>query len=245
MENKLRKAAKILPWIMLPCVAAHAGGYEGYKENFLIGVDGGYAWRDATARAEARNAANNVFFQYARDYDTDGGIFGIFGGFQFMCDRWLVGLELNFGWQGFDDEQHFTEVYGPTTVTGFVDYEREYVLNASFRFGYAVTDWMLGYVRLGVETSNDVLKAVVDIDGARSFDMDEKHRSVRYMVGAGAEFPIPTFANLSVRLEYNYSQRDGGFGQANAVFGVAPASVYAEVEPNQHAVKAALVWNFI
>ena len=243
MENKLRKAAQILPWIMLPCVAAHAGG--SFKENFLVGIDGGYAWRDATVNTETRDISNNVFYKYSREYDTDGGIFGIFGGFQIMCDRWLVGLEANFGWQGFDDQQDFAQVFGVNTVTGYVDFEREFVFGVSFRGGYELTNWMLAYVRLGVETSQDTLKGVVDIDGARAFDYDQKHRSVRYLVGAGVEFPIPSYENISLRVEYNYSQRDGSFGFANTVIGLAPASVYAELNPNQHAVKGAVVWNFI
>lgn len=215
--------------------------------SFVIGVDGGYAWRKATPFAVIGSSK----VDYTTDLKDDGGVFGVFAGYQVIANRVLAGFEANVSWEDFGDTKSYAGVFNTTlppappvlaayNLTG--KYKRELVLSASFRLGYFILDQVAAYLRAGVQGSHDRVEIdqTILIAGAPVVaTIDTASRSTsRPLIGAGLEYFITS--NISLRGEYNYLHKSGGFATIHSPLQVMDV----HVEPRQHVFKAALAWNF-
>lgn len=220
----------------------HAGWNGGHM---ILGAEAGVATRggdlnhDITHPAPGLQITSNV-----RQHDDTGFIFGFFTGYEGYWRDFLFGIEANLGWQNFGDDKSFayTDIFG-LGYSGVATFERELVIGLSGRVGYMLSPWMMTYVRIGGETSSDVVKfqssrAVAPI----STNFDEGRRTYRFLAGFGFEFPI--IYNTVLRLEYNYSTRGQGSGH-DQYASDAMTLFHANIKPNQHAIKLAWAWNFV
>ncbi len=232
--------------------AMSATAHAGWQGNFLLGVEGGYATRSAELNISVTEPAafGSTVATSAMDYDDDDGfVYGFLGGYQWRCDRLVLGLEANVSFQDFGDERNlvFTDSTGVVHAAQ-VKHERNTVFGLSGRAGYYLADWVMPYVRLGAETSDEGIEF-----GAESFapnqgavTIDDERRAYRFIGGAGLEFPF--MENAALRLEYLYSSRGRGAGadaSSSSVLAAQNGKLWSvNVKPNQHAGKLAVVWNF-
>lgn len=236
--NKLTKLVG-LSSLLLMSSAAHA--WNGY---FLLGAEGGYGSRNAdleltiTQPAPAIASATSI-----RNWADNGGVWGVFGGYQAECNNLVLGLELAFTWQDFGERKFFHTVDTAANQYGYnAVYERDSVFALTARAGYYVMPWMMPYLRVGAETSDDnLIIGGTNVTTGGAFATEVSKRDYRFTGGAGLEFPFMEQAAL--RLEYNYSSR-GSTPKATSAVSISGQTVVAEIDPNQHTGLAALVWYF-
>ncbi len=238
----MKQISKImgLSTALLMTTAADAG----WKGNFLLGVEGGFAARDAELNLLATEiGAGAGQAGFAKNHADNGAIWGLLGGYQVTCNRLLLGMEASVSWQDFGERKNFHFVDAtPEHYNIAAEHERDTVVGLTFRAGYKVTPWMMPYLRAGAETSNEtIIFASNNFTAGTALGLEDSRRAYRFVGGAGLEFPLIHQAVL--RLEYNYSSR----GRGAAATGVVPVSletISADIKPNQHAGLLALVWNF-
>jgi opacity protein-like surface antigen len=243
--KKLR-AALLLSSALLVSAAAQAQ-WEG---NWLVGLSGGYSWGNGDVDYSSfKPATTPIVVNASNNLDSKDWLWGLLGGYQVRCNGWLLGAELNFDWQGHHNNQNFNFAQtGPTVATNLsADFKRDVTVGLTGRMGLEVSPWLMPYIRLGAETSEDKLSfssAEIGTGVNNSATGSGSHRSWRFIGGVGAELPVPGLTGLTFRAEYNYHSK----GSAVNVNTVASDNITAvTVSTKQHANsgKASLVWNFI
>lgn len=254
-----------LTGLMLASTAASAG----WQGNFLIGAEGGYAWRDGHLNqriVDYSNAGALRFILSTQDnslsFADSAGFGGLLVGYQAQCNRLLLGLEANFDWHGTEDNKPFHHLAGTNPEILPVEhhfatasYERGFTVGLSARAGYEVTRWLMPYIRLGIETSRDTLRYNSELltPGIAALPVQVyaqgEERSYRFVGGAGLEFDT-YIDELTFRVEYNYvpnSKRvKASAGTVDtAVLAFSPIQEhFVDTKQDQHVAKAALVYNF-
>ena len=210
------------------------------ETHFLLGVEGGVANREADFTVNIANPGLQT--TAIQDYDSTGFIFGFFTGYEAIIDEFLVGVELNVGFQDFSDEESFQFFDGlARSYNGRFEHERHPVFGLTVRGGYRLAPWMIAYVRAGAEVSKEIVRFQAATAGGPSVALDDGRSSVRFIGGMGFEFPLTR--NTAIRLEYNYSSRGRGVAESQiASDGTTQFAV--NFKPNQHALKLAFAWNF-
>lgn len=211
--------------------------YAGWEGNWLVGVSGGYENRagDMNIYLVDNQSAVPLDNQII-DADDKGFIWGFLGGYQARCNGWLFGIELNVDWHDNHKKHNFFFVDGlDSTFAPTIRYERETNVGLTGRFGRAISDFFLAYIRLGAETSEDELHL--------SFDVESSRRQYRFVGGLGAEMPF-FLENLTLRTEYNYHSK-GRRLEVNAVTPNNSTLYVVDAKPQTHVALASLVWNFI
>lgn len=216
----------------------------GWKGNFLLGVEGGYANRDGDLNIDVTEAAPATGrADLVLDYNEDGFIWGVLAGYQAKCNRVLLGLEANVSWQDFGERQTYTGFDGNGDFYNIAaEHERGTVVGLTFRAGYQLNDWVMPYLRAGAETSEDkIIFQANNVTQNSVVALEDEHRTYRFVGGAGLEFPLIHQAVL--RLEYKYSSS----GKASALGNIPGSGETIDTEidgNNQHAGLVAFVWNF-
>lgn len=264
MDMKQLSKAAGLSSLMLLSTAANAG----WQGNFLIGAEGGYAWRDGNLNQTILdfNAAPRFIqatHQGSNGFADSAGLVGLLAGYQAQCNRLLLGLEANFDWHGSEDSKAFHHL-SDTNPAGlliehhnaYASYERGFTIGLSARAGYEMTRWLMPYIRLGVETSRDTLRYTSNLQtpvGGVTLpvftQLEDKERSYRFVGGAG--FELDTYIDeLSLRFEYNYvpnSKRVKASGGSTdtVIAAFSPTEEhFVDTKQDQHVAKAAIVYNF-
>ncbi|MCS5709554.1 outer membrane beta-barrel protein [Candidatus Berkiella cookevillensis] len=246
--QKLSKAVIVSSILLASASAAQAQ----WQYNFLVGASAGYGDRSGdyhfTTVTPAPALAGTTI---ARNHSDSGFIWGLLGGFQAHCNSWLFGVETNVDWHDFDDaRQHqFNRNLGGGVLEAantVARYDRGTVVGLTARAGYQMTPYLMPYIRLGAETSNDEYSVVGAFGPANTpaFAMSEDKRTYRFLGGVGLEVPIPSIQGLSLRAEYNYHGKGkvvdlGGVANDNLTF------VASNMKPKTHSGKASVVWNFL
>ncbi len=217
------------------------------RSHFLLGAQAGYAARNGDLNIDITHPApGSQISSHVRDHDDTGFIFGFLGGYEWVYDEFLFGIEASIGFQDFGDEKNFAYLDSLTPRNGYsakAQFEREVVLGLSTRFGYYLAPWISSYMRLGAETSDEIIRFQSSTSGAPavSVNIEQGRRSARFIGGFGFEFPL--LHHTTLRLEYNYSTR--GKGASHTVLGSDGMTTFSvNAKPAQHAVNLAFVWNF-
>lgn len=225
-----------------------------WEWNFLVGASAGYADRDGDFNFSTTAPAPGLqVSDVALDHSDNGFIWGVLGGLQAHCNNWLFGAELNVDWHDFDDARHhtFNRVSGAapgvvTPVNATARFDRGTVVGLSARAGYQMAPYLMPYIRLGAETSNDEYTVTGAFAPANVplFTLHGDRRTYRFLGGVGVEIPIPSLYGLSVRAEYNYHSK----GKVVDLRGTASDGltyVQSGMKPRTHSGKASLVYNFL
>lgn len=245
--NKLSNLVIMSSILLASASTAHAQ----WQYNFLVGASAGYADRSGdfhfTTVTPAPALERTAIVQ---DHSDSGFIWGLLGGFQAHCNGWLFGAEANVDFHDFDDtRQHqFSRVVGgvPGAVSTVARYDRGTVVGLTGRAGYQMAPYLMPYIRLGMETSNDEYSVNGAFGPANTpvFTLASDRRTYRFLGGVGLEVPIPSLQGLSVRAEYNYHGKgkviDAGGAASDGLTFVA-----SDMKPRTHSGKASLVWNFL
>ncbi len=246
-----------------------------WQGNWLVGVSGGYGVREGKEYITIINAtapfegAETAFDQRFKD---NGWLGSIFGGYQWKCNRWLLGTELNVDWRGYEDGQDFVFAeadsslnaafgVGPVAWIASTKYKRDWAVGLTGRMGYELAPYLMPYIRLGAEWSRDKLNfnafrqpnvvlvgplppAPVAFPGISVSESSHKN-SYRAVIGVGVEAPIPTVAGingLTVRAEYDFHYRGKTVG-ATVAASDNLTLVNTSMNPHEQSAILSLVWN--
>lgn len=240
--------------VLSASVFASTLGYAGTSSNFLLGGEFGWSRQKEsfTTRFVAPTAPNpiTVYNNPAQSVMiTDQGmIFGLLGGWQWRCDRWLAGIEANVDFQEYEQTRQFAFTQGVLGVTGAngiagsVVYERGPIYALTLRGGYFVTPGFMPYVRAGAQYSRDEATVQMSIGGRPDF-VSQREGIYGLVGGVGVEFPA-FIGPSTIRFEYTYSVSE------NMVIddGAAPiigTHNFRDPQPETGAIKLAWVWNFL
>jgi opacity protein-like surface antigen len=247
----MKKLGTVLCLSSALLVSTVAQSWEG---NWLVGGSLGFSNRAGSFDyVELQRGAALPFTQqnYKPDLAEDSWLLGLFGGWQTRHNNIVMGLELAVDWLDDDDDMHFN--FTDPNRAGWaatVNYKREFAIALSARFGYQLTSWIMPYARLGVSTSHDHLEYSAASSGTALapagvvVNIDDSHQNVRFLTGVGAELPIPQYAGLSVRAEYNHESR-GKALKANGIGSDNATQVFVSTAPYANTGKLSLVWNFV
>jgi len=237
-------------------IFASGAAQAALDTNFLVGGSLGYGVRngDVTTELDYRNAAlvPGFFHTYTENLLKDyGTLWGLFVGGQMRCSDWLLGLELGYDRHNLDTahQQPFSDRPGFTAISqGWLAssrYEVGDMFSLSLRWGYMMTEYLLPYLRVGVETSKDKLS--VNYLGVNNYafsltNMQEK-RVYRFLAGIGFEVPIMA-EQLKFRGEYNFHVEGNNLHAEGAIIdGVRDPYFINEAKTRAHVMKASIVWN--
>jgi opacity protein-like surface antigen len=214
-----------------------------WEENLLVGVMGGGAAQDgyfelnlALPTPAVRTATNNT--------GASEFIWGLFAGYQVLCNCWLFGAEVNVDWRNYNDSFSFAFTdFSNIGWNGTGVYRQDAVVGLTARIGYEFSPLFLPYIRLGAETSRDHLKVTLLNNAATASGIaDNRQRQYRFVGGVGAETITP-ICGLTFRLEYNYSSEGGGV-EVTDLASNGTSYLDSDIKVRTSAGKASLVYNF-
>ncbi len=230
----------------LLAAAPAANAYWEY--NFLIGASAGYADRGGNLNFNSTSPAPaSLPTDFSLNHTDNGFIWGLLGGVQATCNRWLFGAELSVDWHDFDENTQYTRA-GAAGIPVLLNarYEQGTIVGFSFRAGYEMAPSFLPYVRVGAETSSDkfATNGSVGPGGVPFFVLEDSKNVYRFLLGIGLEIPLRTIPGLAFRGEYNYHSK-GKVIKSTGMASDAATSVGSSIKPDAHAAKFSVVWNFV
>ncbi len=254
MQTKLLRLIKIKLGLGLffLTTSVFASFINGWNTNLLLGFGFGYVDLEASAQTTMTyNALVPPGFQnlIVRDY-SDHKIFpSLIGGYQGMSDKWLLGAEINLDWQNLHRQLDFafSDSQNITGWNGEIDYDRKFVIGLTGRAGYSIVSFLMPYVRFGVEMSDDEINGTYsNTNNTVVFNQDAHTETwvYRFLLGIGAEIPLPTCLPLSFRMEYNYHSKGKTVSGTTAGLGGPFPIMEASLQPRAHSGRASLIWNF-
>lgn len=247
---------KILTALSLSCaVLACSPLQAAWQGNWLVGASGGYTTDrgelEITMLDSGRQTVTN------RRFVDHGWLVGLLGGYQVKCNHWLLGAELNVDWYDLDNDDN-ENTLAFTSASGFANpalqgpawngaatYEREWVVGLTGRMGYEIATYLMPYVRLGLEWSDDELSYIqTSNNNVITAQGDGSEDSIRGIAGIGAEIPFPMVSGLSVRVEYDYHTKGKRVDlDAAAAGNQNPLFVHASRKPSYQTGIVSVVWN--
>lgn len=224
-------------------VLAYANLADGWYDNWLLGVSMGYADRNSVIQSSILDSNN--LSGYSRESSDNGWLAAAFAGYQSIHNEWLLGVEFNLEWQNIANNIH-QYAFSGRQVTA--EYRRKGMLDLSGRLGYALTTNFMPYVRLGAEISRDALSSRFNGRSTPMVHLYNKGWIHRFLVGFGAEMPIPDIYGMSgmtVRLEYDFHSKGktiqdyGATGEADSMITYSTG-----MQPRTYSGRLSFVWNY-
>ena len=219
------------------------------QHGFEVGARGGYAW-DSGHELNVNSVFNNANgrLDFSKDVHDNGGVFGVFAGYNWLCNELLLGVDLSADWKGNNDRTDFlTRSSGDFNFLNSVGFERDWMYGISGRMGYKAYDFMTPFVRLGLERVRNKLAYDLDFPNPpaatqRILGFEESKHKTGYLVGLGMDIPVFN-KHTNVRVEYQYHwQNRVKYDFANA------ANVFdgsADMKPRAHFLTIGLLWSQI
>lgn len=242
------------------CVLLPFNAMAEWDWNVLLGASAGFANRHGTWITDL-NYSNPVivppgFFRNAvhTKITDEGLIWGGLGGVQAFCGPYTLGIEFSVTKPDYDEQHHYAFADSQNLIgwNGAARYDQGMIYALSLRGGYQLLDWLMGYVRIGVETSKDELQASFIPNTAVypfSYAFSKSKHSLRFLGGVGLEVPLLLLEGLVLRAEYNYHANGrkidmtAGFVET-PTFGIDPV-FGLETKQRTHAGLASIVYNFL
>ncbi len=226
-----------------------------WEPNWLLGISGAYNWNNNDDfEGNIFHAITGRATNFVRNNDSGDGennwSWGFLGGYQAMCNGWLLGTELSIDWQDNthegDDVVAFTDANTPNRGwTGNADFHRDYAIALTGRIGYQVYPFLIPYIRAGAETSRDKISFSLFTPAGVPYliaNGDGRRQSYRFIAGLGTEVPIPVVNGLTFRAEWNYHTK----GHVVEASGLANDNSTVAVVSNHQSIntgKVSLVYN--
>lgn len=254
--NKLATAL-CLTSALMACSSAQATAIWHSSGNWLVGLSGGLTHDRSELNVTTSSTLNGSPTGLRQTvvsprFQDDGWFLGLLAGYQWRCNRWLLGIEGNLDWYdngGGNNDFAYTDANN-RGWSATSDYDRDWVLGLSGRLGYGVTEWLMAYGRVGLEYSDDELNYTQFLDNAAPFNVNasESQDSLRVFAGLGLEMPLPisNWDCLSLRAEYDYHDK-GKRVQASGVSTSAASAEWASAgfKPYTQTFFVSLVYNFV
>jgi outer membrane immunogenic protein len=159
--------------------------------GFYIGVNGGYAWADGSARI-TENTNNTV---HSRSLDLDSWFAGLQAGLNFRNGNYVWGLEGDVQWADGSDSSVITYADGPGNVSAQLDW----FATLRGRVG-ALNGPVLYYITGGAAWQGSRFNVFIPFDVTQAaFSGKPK---MGWVAGAGAEWVVG--GNWTAKFEYQY-----------------------------------------
>ncbi len=244
----------VLALSVLASTLFSVAAYADSDSNYLLGVEGGYArqtenfitgYVNPTAAVPLTSYDNQTYMM-----SDELLFFGIVGGWQWRCNRTMLGIEGNVDLHSMlksDSFLYSTITPGGTdTYVGTAWYDRGPIFGLTGRAGYFVTSGFMPYVRLGAQVSRDEAnyQAFVNPDSPgfqADFISSGKEDIWGMVLGIGIELPA-MIGPSTFRIEYNYTRTESIVIEDGTppIFGTDKFR-----NPQTNVLKFAWVWNFV
>lgn len=241
---QMRKLSTLL--CLTSAFALSAPAQAGWEYNALIGLNLGYVDSSMDIDSSVFEATNE-YRENLNKYNDSGFLWGFLVGYQARCNGWLFGLEANVDWHDLEETRLYNNNNAlDQTVQNSFQFDRGTVIGLTARAGYEINEYIMPYIRLGAETSDDDIRytTTTNTTGPVVATLQGSERSYRFLGGVGVEMPVPVMSGLSARLEYNYH----GKGKPVNATGLASDGVTAVSvggKPDAHSGRLSIVYNFI
>ncbi|WP_159585418.1 outer membrane protein [Chelativorans xinjiangense] len=203
-----------------PTVVAPMPTYDW--RGFHIGVDGGYGWGEI----------DHDKYEDSIDLTAKGAFGGIFAGYDYQFDDWVLGIEGDIQFSKVNKEVTFSI---PDTGQLTLEYGPKRFGSARLRAGPAA-GLLLPYVTGGLAFGKlEVSGTAVDLDGER-YHEEINDTTIGYTIGAGVDYALRK--RLIGRIEYQYMD----FGEFR--FSGIDSGTATEVPFHMHTVRAGLGLKF-
>lgn len=224
--------------------------------RFLLGATVGYGLHHGnfTTEMDYINPAVGAggFYTHIKSLIHDYGfIWGALLGGEMRCDDWLLGLELAYEKKDFvsDINQTFSDSLGFTPVSqgwiGQARYESGDTISLSLRWGYRMTRYLLPYIRVGIETSEDKFSEYYSGVNGYPFTLSNiaEKRLYRAIGGIGVEAPLHK-DKFTLRAEYNFHAEGKKLRSKGLIVDNVRDPFFTNVAgADMHTFKASLVWH--
>lgn len=234
--------------------AALASIQPGWLGNWYVGASVGYSklYGEMNTSLTYNGALAPVSTPSTRvqSFSDGGALLSLLAGYQEIKHQWLVGGEINFDLQHFEQDHHyvFSDFSNLISWDANGRFVRKKILGLSGRTGYAVTPFFMPYLKLGIEFSNDKYQA--SFSGNPSvfpveMSINEVHWTHRFLIGAGVEVPIPETCGATLRLEYDMHSKGRTIeGNSTVLDGRYSPTIISGVQPKVHSARLSIIWNF-
>lgn len=229
---------------------------NAWQSNFLVGASGGFAQSTGHVDFGMTYLGLPIYPRFDTEIELvdQGGLASVFVGYQWICNRWIYGLELKLDWMedaraheyALSDNGFFPGVGILLGFTGQFEYERSPLVGLSARLGYEVSPIFIPYIRFGVEATRD--KFNVTVQGLSQIypfgiSLEDKRDIYSYYIGFGAQTPLFS-SPFSLRFEYNYIARGRALiTSGNIVDGDVNPFFEIQTHSKIHQLFASLVWD--
>ena len=214
-----------------PCPCLHTGFFGGLK--------GGYAWAKGQAKhtdnVRVFGTANRVIASQRPQIGADGGLAGVFVGYDFYFpSNWVVGLEGGAAWTNLAGKStSFVSIPG-VNGSWHTRLKTEWSYDVAARIGHRMYSCALWYLKAGAQFTSFKLRLADNLNFSRV-------REHKFRIGllGGLGFEIPVNCHLSVGTEYNftYYQR-----VSNSYTFRNGDRVKTRIRPYSNAITARLIW---
>lgn len=205
------------------------------------GARTGLMWQEGTLEIRGNHLGHILNSQ--RDIVDTGFLGGVFAGYQWKEDLFTWALNLALDWNEIDEDHHYhaKDAAGDNFLVRS-RYEREFFYGVSARMGYQASEFIMPFVRVGIERSMNRLRFRADNTNNPDIpililDRSLSHHKTGYVLGLGVDIPV-LYKNTHLRLEYQYHLcGDIHYTLVNNLF-----SAQAVFQPKVHFVTIGLQW---
>jgi hypothetical protein len=215
------------------------------QHGFEVGARAGYMWQhDEDLNVSGRFSTGEVY-NNSHNLHDNGGLAGVFVGYNWVCNDLLLGLDLSADWIDADDRHDYlARDNAGNNYLNSARFDRDFMYGISGRMGYRAWDFMTPFVRLGIERVDNNLDYdldYVDVNPAqRQLGIAKSSHETGYLVGLGMDIPVFN-KNTNVRIEYQYhwqNRADYDFVNVGNTF-----SGHADMKPKAHFLTIGLLWS--
>lgn len=212
------------------------------QHGFEVGARAGYMWQHDEDLNFSSTFNTGQVLNFNKELHDNGGVGGLFVGYNWVCNHLLLGVDLSADWMGRADRHEFlTRDNANRNFLNSARFERDFMYGVSGRMGYRAFDYMTPFVRLGIERVNNKLTHdldLVDPVTVRQLGLSKSRNETGYLVGLGMDIPVFN-NNTNVRIEYQYHWQN----RADFDFANSNLSGHTDIKPKAHFLTIGLLWS--
>lgn len=215
------------------------------QHGFEVGARAGYMFQHNEDLNVNSSFATAETMNFSKNLHDNGGMVGLFAGYNWVCNKLLLGMDVSADWNDADDRHEF--LTRDNTGRFFLNsarFEKDFIYGISGRMGYRGWDMATPFVRLGIERARNKLTYDVDdvnvVPSVRQLGIAKSRHETGYLAGLGLDIPVFN-KNTNVRVEYQYhwqNRADYDFVNVGSTF-----SGRADIKPKAHFLTVGLLWS--
>ena len=246
MEYKKIGASLLLTSTLVWSYASQAHYADLNNPKFNVGVTLGHMTIQGNAPFNFTNLTPAGTGARVQKMSNSNVLYGATAGADWFYQRLMIGLGASLEGNQADKAQRFNlEAPIGTFQNAQFQYARGASTQAFIRLGYKIADYMMPYVKAGLNSSRDDMtftaNTVSGIGAGARYNYTLTDRINTPLLGIGLEVPLFLY-RFSMRFEYNYIASDEVRMSAPADNGLG--TIRVNFRPETHQAKLAWVWNF-